>query len=418
MENLPLRSGIANAILAYESFHHIPDRNRALAGYHRVMGTSGRVVLAEPGSAHEKAEVAVDAMEKFGILEKGMDLPDVVGYAAGTGFNQPEQLFVFSISSGAPGLAHRRRVREAAFDLAQQRVPVDQGEPGHPGARPPADVPAVADRPGPAPCALGPAVGFRLTLGVSSSPTFIRKVRCFPLSVTATTTIATLVGSFALSVAVTPLLRRLAHRAGYLVEPRSERWRREAVPVLGGYAIAAGCLAGAAASGVLRPLAPLFIGAMLMFVLGALDDALHFQPASKLVAQTVIGAIVVFLMPRVSITGVLPLDALLSLVWIVGITNAFNLLDNMDGLSAGIAAIAGLSYMAVLSDDATRPLIPALAGLVGASLGFLVYNARPASIFMGDSGSLFLGSFLAGTALLGGARRSRWTSSRCRRSRC
>ena len=77
----------------------------------------------------------------------------------------------------------------------------------------------------------------------------------------------------------------------------------------------------------------------------------------------------------------------------------------MDGLSAGIAVIAALSYMAVLSDGQARPLVAALAGLVGASLGFLVYNARPASIFMGDSGSLFIGLFLAGTALLA-ARRS------------
>ncbi|MEO7273534.1 MAG: class I SAM-dependent methyltransferase, partial [Vicinamibacterales bacterium] len=99
VENLPLRSGIANAILAYESFHHIPDRQKAMTGYHRVMGRSGRVILAEPGAAHEKAEVAVDAMEKYGILEKGMDLSDVVQYADGTGFNPPEQVFVFSTSS-------------------------------------------------------------------------------------------------------------------------------------------------------------------------------------------------------------------------------------------------------------------------------------------------------------------------------
>ena len=99
VENLPLQNGIANAVLAYESFHHIPDRNRALAEYYRVMGRSGRVILAEPGSAHEKAEVAVDAMAKFGILEKGMDLSDVVGYTAGSGFSPPEQLFFFSTSS-------------------------------------------------------------------------------------------------------------------------------------------------------------------------------------------------------------------------------------------------------------------------------------------------------------------------------
>jgi SAM-dependent methyltransferase/uncharacterized protein YbaR (Trm112 family) len=99
VENLPLKGGIANAILAYESFHHIPDRQRALAGYYRVLASLGRVILAEPGAAHENAEVAVDAMAKYGILEKGMDLSDVVGYAAGTGFDPPEQLFVFSTSS-------------------------------------------------------------------------------------------------------------------------------------------------------------------------------------------------------------------------------------------------------------------------------------------------------------------------------
>jgi UDP-GlcNAc:undecaprenyl-phosphate GlcNAc-1-phosphate transferase len=218
--------------------------------------------------------------------------------------------------------------------------------------------------------------------------------------VRATTTIAALVGSFALSAALTPLLRLLAHRAGLLVRPHSERWRREAVPVLGGYAICAGCVVAAALSGAVWPLLPLFVGSGLMFGLGALDDVRHFRPATKLVAQIVIGAVVVFLMPRAQITGVLTLDALLSLVWVVGITNAFNLLDNIDGLSAGTAAIAGLSYLAVLGPTGADPLLPSLAALVGSSLGFLVYNVRPASIFMGDSGSLFIGSFLAGTALL------------------
>jgi uncharacterized protein YbaR (Trm112 family)/SAM-dependent methyltransferase len=99
VENLPFRDDIANAILAYESFHHIPDRQKALAGYYRVMRSLGRAILAEPGAAHETAEVAVDAMAKYGILEKGMDLADVVGYAAGTGFDPPEQVFVFSTSS-------------------------------------------------------------------------------------------------------------------------------------------------------------------------------------------------------------------------------------------------------------------------------------------------------------------------------
>ncbi len=101
-------------------------------------------------------------------------------------------------------------------------------------------------------------------------------------------------------------------------------------------------------------------------------------------------------MPPAHITGFAPLDGLLSLIWIVGITNAFNLLDNIDGLSAGIATIAGTFFLAALAPGGAMPLTLAVAAFVGASLGFLLYNARPASIFMGDSGSLFLGSFLAG----------------------
>ena len=81
VENLPLASAHAHAILAYESFHHIPDRRRAMASYDRVMRDGGTVILAEPGGAHEDAKVSVDAMEKYGILESGMELDDVAGYA-------------------------------------------------------------------------------------------------------------------------------------------------------------------------------------------------------------------------------------------------------------------------------------------------------------------------------------------------
>jgi 27-O-demethylrifamycin SV methyltransferase len=86
VENLPLATDTARAVLAYESFHHVPDRRRAMAGYHRVLQPGGTVVLAEPGAAHEAAKASVDAMEKYGILEKGMELDDVKGYAEGTTF--------------------------------------------------------------------------------------------------------------------------------------------------------------------------------------------------------------------------------------------------------------------------------------------------------------------------------------------
>lgn len=99
VENLPLRPGAFDAVLAYESFHHLPDRRAAMRGYDRALRPGGRVVLAEPGAAHEHAEVSVGAMEKYGILEKGMELNDVRAYAAGTELGSPEQVFVLRTNS-------------------------------------------------------------------------------------------------------------------------------------------------------------------------------------------------------------------------------------------------------------------------------------------------------------------------------
>jgi SAM-dependent methyltransferase/uncharacterized protein YbaR (Trm112 family) len=94
VENLPFKNGAFDAVLAYESFHHIPDRPRALKGYDRVLNATGRVVLAEPGAAHEHAEVSVDVMKKYGILERGMELEDVTGYASGSALTGVEQVFL------------------------------------------------------------------------------------------------------------------------------------------------------------------------------------------------------------------------------------------------------------------------------------------------------------------------------------
>jgi UDP-GlcNAc:undecaprenyl-phosphate/decaprenyl-phosphate GlcNAc-1-phosphate transferase len=218
--------------------------------------------------------------------------------------------------------------------------------------------------------------------------------------VTATATLLTLLGSLALSIALTPLVRILAHRTGLVARPHRDRWHPDPVPVLGGFAIAAAFFSTAAIGIDMGPLVPLLVGAGSMFALGALDDVLHFGAATKLAVQTIIAAVVVFLMPPARIFGLAPVDELLAVVWMVGITNAFNLLDNIDGLSAGIAVIAGIFLLAALAPGGTTPLTLAVAAFIGAALGFLVYNVRPASIFMGDSGSLFLGSFLGGAALL------------------
>ena len=215
-----------------------------------------------------------------------------------------------------------------------------------------------------------------------------------------TATLLTLLGALALSAVLTPVVRSLARRGGFLARPHSDRWHREPVPLLGGCAIALAFAIATVFSTELGPLTPMLVATGLMFGLGALDDVLHFGATTKLVVQTIIAGIVIYLAPPAHVTGIVVIDALLSLVWIVGITNAFNLLDNIDGLSAGIASVAGIFLLAALSPSGTTPLSLAVAAFVGAALGFLVYNVRPASIFMGDGGSLFLGSFLGSAALL------------------
>jgi SAM-dependent methyltransferase/uncharacterized protein YbaR (Trm112 family) len=97
VENLPIRSAVLDAILGYEAFHHIPDRARAMRGFFRALRPGKQVVLAEPGAAHENAPGSVEVMEKYGILERGMDLADVASYAAGTGFLPPQRHQVIEI---------------------------------------------------------------------------------------------------------------------------------------------------------------------------------------------------------------------------------------------------------------------------------------------------------------------------------
>ena len=215
-----------------------------------------------------------------------------------------------------------------------------------------------------------------------------------------TATLLTLLGALALSAVLTPIVRAIARRTGFLARPHSARWHREAVPLFGGCAIAVSFAIATTAATPLGPLTPLLVATGLMFGLGAVDDILHFSASTKLAVQAIVAGVVVYLMPPSHLTGFVVLDTLVALVWMVGITNAFNLLDNIDGLSAGIAAVAGIFLLAALSPSGSSPLSLAVAAFVGAALGFLVYNVRPATIFMGDGGSLFLGSFLASAALL------------------
>jgi UDP-GlcNAc:undecaprenyl-phosphate GlcNAc-1-phosphate transferase len=141
----------------------------------------------------------------------------------------------------------------------------------------------------------------------------------------------------------------------------------------------------------------------LLFVVGLVDDFLKIKPYQKLIGQLAGSAGVIYFGLVLPWTGSAPTNILLTFVWLIGITNAVNMLDNMDGLSVGISAVAAvfLGINFVLNGQFNEALM--LAGFAGALLGFLIYNHSPASIFMGDCGSMFIGFILAATALKSGS---------------
>ncbi|HEY3238690.1 MAG TPA: MraY family glycosyltransferase [Acidimicrobiia bacterium] len=213
---------------------------------------------------------------------------------------------------------------------------------------------------------------------------------------------AVFVGSAALSLLFTPLALRLALRGRFLDHPTGHKGHTSPVPYLGGLAIVLSFALVVAIAASLRPpssrldelVAILVVGVILSFV-GFLDDLKNLSPWVRLAIE-VAGALVVWrtgagleLFPHDA------LDAVFTVVWVVGITNAFNLLDNMDGLSAGVAAV-GAGWFFVIAAANGQYLVAGLAAaLAGCALGFLRHNFHPARIYMGDAGSLFLGFMLA-----------------------
>ena len=216
--------------------------------------------------------------------------------------------------------------------------------------------------------------------------------------------------SFALAVALTPVVKVLARRFGFVAVPKTDRWHKKPTAMMGGVAI---WLAVILTIVVLVPHTPagwVIIGAAtFLFLVGFVDDWLHIKPYQKLIGQVIGATIVVNYGLVLPWTRSLPGNMVITIFWLIGITNAVNLLDNMDGLATGIAAIASgfLTLNFVTSGQPTEALM--LAVFTAALLGFLIYNSNPASIFMGDSGSMFIGFFLASAALInvaGGRSRS------------
>ena len=214
-------------------------------------------------------------------------------------------------------------------------------------------------------------------------------------------------GSFVLALCLTPLVRGLARATGQVAAPKDSRWHKKETALMGGVAIylsaiiiwfSAVSFLGWKNLGL--PFLPIILCASGMFVLGLADDIFEMDPQHKLAAQIVITSILMIFGFKLDWTFSKTANLLVTLIWIVGITNAFNLLDNMDGLSAGVALIAGTflfltHYLTPSPSPFVAPILLMTAVYLGAILGFLIYNFNPASIFMGDAGSLFIGFVMA-----------------------
>lgn len=231
--------------------------------------------------------------------------------------------------------------------------------------------------------------------------------------------------TIAATAAAVPPLRALSHRFGVMARPSDRSVHAEPTPLLGGAALLIGVLAGFATAALLPGFRLVFeaplnvvgvvVAAVVMFCTGLVDDIRDVSPPAKLAGMVLSGSVltlvgitvIYFRVPFVGFT-VLPPDlaALVTVVWVVVLANAVNLIDGLDGLAAGIVAIGSVAFFlygwqllqAGVVDASNIGLLVAIV-TAGACIGFLPFNFNPASIFMGDSGALMLGLLLASSTI-------------------
>lgn len=216
--------------------------------------------------------------------------------------------------------------------------------------------------------------------------------------------------SLTLTLILTPVVRALARRLGMVAKPKLDRWHKKPTAMLGGVSIWLSVVVSYLLFIEHTDYGWVVLGSStFLFLVGLADDIFNAKPYQKLVGQVMGAAFVIYYGLSLPWTSWATLNMAITIFWLIGITNAINLLDNMDGLAAGIAAIA--SVFLAISFVANGQFMEAtlLAAFAAALVGFLAYNSNPASIFMGDCGSMFIGFFLASTALMsvsGGRSRS------------
>ncbi len=195
---------------------------------------------------------------------------------------------------------------------------------------------------------------------------------------------------------------------GFVDTPGGRKTHPKPVPRIGGapmyIAFAAAVFISGSYDGAQKGI---ILGALLPLGIGLVDDIRGVRAVTKLVALVAASLVAVRFGVVLTLTGWYPTDVLLTVVWIVGVTSAFNALDNMDGLAAGVALVAAAAYFVISFRTGEHSWGVLSLAMMGAALGFLRFNSKPASIFMGDSGSFFLGFTLATMAVMG-----EWSTSR------
>ena len=214
---------------------------------------------------------------------------------------------------------------------------------------------------------------------------------------------------------LTPRVRDFALKVGWADEGGGRKMHQGQLPNAGGLAVYAGVVGAIAVAGAVRPIVvddvllklfAILLGGTLLLFVGFLDDQFGLSPLVRLVAQTLAALIAYAAGVRIEAAFGTAIDPLLSLLltwlWLVGITNAMNLIDGLDGLAGGIAFITSVGLLFASAQYETRAAATlVLAALAGAALGFLRYNLPPSRIIMGDAGAYFFGYVLAAAAILG-----------------
>jgi UDP-GlcNAc:undecaprenyl-phosphate GlcNAc-1-phosphate transferase len=209
-------------------------------------------------------------------------------------------------------------------------------------------------------------------------------------------------GALVLAIGATPVARYLAPRMGVIDEPEARKIHERPVPRLGGAAILVSVIVAALILGRRYRFAQfgtILVGATGISFMGLIDDRWGLSALIKLCGQIAAALLLCASGVTVGTFHQPVVNVIVTVFWVVFITNSINLLDNMDGLAGGVSGIAA-AYFALMCSFSGQYLVGALSiALLGACLGFLFYNLNPANIFMGDSGALFLGFMLSATAI-------------------